>query len=283
METEGGINSEQSMSNIRARRNWNAIEEETLLTILEEMVVAGNKGENGTFKTVTHEEVCKRMKNKIPGILINAKQIVNKMKRWSTKLNEVVDMMNTGGFGWDDTKKCVKCDSSQVLSQYLEKHPKVGNHVGKEFKEFERLQGIFGKDRANGLRVDDGNGNETIENQVSDNDELVHQHDGSPISAGPSSKRPRLAQLATNFLESFNSKMEVVSTDFAKAIGKFPDPSKPDPSKSDLVQEIKKLGLTDEEEIDLAIKFSHNQQYEKFFWEFEGSQRMSFVRKIMRM
>jgi hypothetical protein len=77
-------------------------------------VVAGNKGENGTFKTGTHEE------NKISGIAINAKQIVNKMKRWSTKLNDVVDMMNTNGFGWDDTKKCVICDNSQVLSQYLE-------------------------------------------------------------------------------------------------------------------------------------------------------------------
>ncbi|GAU51820.1 hypothetical protein TSUD_416050 [Trifolium subterraneum] len=207
MENEVGVNNEQSMSNIRVQRNWSAIEEETLLTILEEMVVAGNKGENGTFKTGTHEEVCKRMKNKIPGIAINVKQIVNKMKRWAMKLNDVVDMMNTSGFGWDDTKMCVVCDSSQVLSQYLEKHPKVGNHVN---KEFERLQGIFGKDRAN-------------------------------------------------------------------------DPSKPDPSKADLVDEIKKLGLTGDEEIDLVIKFSHNQQYEKFFWEFEGSQIMTFVRKIMRM
>lgn len=120
MENEGGNNNEQPRSNIRARRNWSELEEEALLTILEEMVVAGNKGENGTFKPGTHEEVCKRMRNKIPRIAINAKQVVNKMKRWSSKLNEVVDMMNTGGFGWDDTRKCVTCDSSQVLSEYLE-------------------------------------------------------------------------------------------------------------------------------------------------------------------
>ncbi|GAU20078.1 hypothetical protein TSUD_381710 [Trifolium subterraneum] len=63
--------------------------------------------------------------------------------------------------------------------------------------------------------------------------------------------------------------MEVVTTDFAKVVAKLPDPSKPDPSKADLVDEIKKLGLTADEEIDLVIKFSHNQQYEKFFWEFE--------------
>ncbi|KAI4315934.1 hypothetical protein L6164_023963 [Bauhinia variegata] len=73
-----------------------------------------------------------------------------KNERWSSKLNEVVDMMNTSGFGWDDTRKCVMVDSNQVLLEYLEKHPKVGNHVNKEFK---RLQGILGKDRANGLGV----------------------------------------------------------------------------------------------------------------------------------
>ena len=124
------------------------------------------------------------MKHKIPRIAINANQVVNKMKRWSTKPNDVVDMMNTSGFGWDDTRKCVTCDSSQVLSEYwrylrwtlqnvfisyqyfysfgkllflflfsLQKHPKVGNHVNKEFKEFEKLQSIFGKDRANGCGV----------------------------------------------------------------------------------------------------------------------------------
>lgn len=42
------------------------------------------------------------------------------MKRWSIKLNDVVDMMNTSGFGWDDTRKCVISDNSQVLYEYLE-------------------------------------------------------------------------------------------------------------------------------------------------------------------
>lgn len=53
------------------------------------MVVAGNKGDNATFKSGTYEE---RMKNKIHGLAINVKQIV----------------------------KCVTCDNSRVLSQYLE-------------------------------------------------------------------------------------------------------------------------------------------------------------------
>lgn len=118
IEGEGGNNTQQPMSNSRVRRSWIELEEETLLTILEKMMVADNKGENGTFKDGTHVEVYKRMKNKISSIFINSKQVVNKMKRWSTKPNDVVDMMNTSGFGWDDTRKCVTCDSSQVLSEY---------------------------------------------------------------------------------------------------------------------------------------------------------------------
>ncbi|KAK7281017.1 hypothetical protein RIF29_08651 [Crotalaria pallida] len=234
MASEDGDNIEQSRNNTGSRRNWTKQEVETLLTILEELVVEGNKQENGTFKTGSHEEACMRMRNRIPGITLTIKHIVNKMKRWSSKLNDVVDMMNTSGFGWDDTRKCVTCDNSQVLSEYLE--------------------------------VDD--------------DWLPH--DNSPPSVGntnePPPKRQRLAHVATKFLESFESKMDAVTADFGKVASKLPDPS-----KRDLVEEVKKLGLTEEEEIDLVIKFSHNQPYEKFFWEFHGPQRMTFVRKIMKM
>ncbi|KAI4349719.1 hypothetical protein L6164_010279 [Bauhinia variegata] len=232
------------------------------------------------------------MKNVFPGITLNVRQVVNKMKRWSSKLNEVVDMMNTSGFGWDDTRKCVMVDSHQVLLEYLEKHPKVGNHVNKEFKEFERLQGIFGKDRANGLGAEsaaDAIEGDNVEAEHIDEEDWL-QNNNSPTSApntsighestsgAPLPKRQRLAHVASKFLESFEIKMDTVTYDFAKVISKMPDPP-----KSGLVEEVKKLGLTEEEEIDLVIKFSQNHQYEKFFWEFQGNQRMSFVRKIMRM
>ena len=104
----------------KCRRNWTEIEEETLLSVLEELVAEGYKGENGTFKSGTHEEVLRRMKSCIPEINLNIKQIVNKMKRWLVKLSEVVDMMNTSGFGWDDTRKCVIVDNDQVLAEYMQ-------------------------------------------------------------------------------------------------------------------------------------------------------------------
>ncbi|WOK92432.1 hypothetical protein Cni_G01123 [Canna indica] len=134
----------------RGRRSWTQEEDEILLTILEELVVEGHRGENGTFKAGTHEEALKRMLIRVPGINLTVQQIVNKMKRWSLKLSEALDMMNTSGFGWDDVRKCVVVDNPQVLEEYLKKHPKSANHANKEFKEFERLHVIFGKDRATG-------------------------------------------------------------------------------------------------------------------------------------
>ncbi|KAH1253263.1 hypothetical protein GmHk_04G009974 [Glycine max] len=137
------------------------------------MAVAGNKGQNGTFKPRTQEEVCKRMRDKIPEITINV--------RWSIKLNDVVDMMNTSGFGWDDTRKCVISDNSQVLYENILKLATM------LIKEFEKLQGIFGKDRANGRgaeRCEDAMENQIGENQVSDDDEWLHQHDNSPSFIG---------------------------------------------------------------------------------------------------
>ena len=101
----------------KCRRNWTETEEETLLSMLEELVAEGYKGETGPFKSGTHEEVVRRMKNYIPEINLNVKQIINKMKRWSVKFSKVVDMMNTSGFEWDDTKKCVVVDNNQVMNE----------------------------------------------------------------------------------------------------------------------------------------------------------------------
>ncbi|KAL6523662.1 hypothetical protein OROGR_017265 [Orobanche gracilis] len=191
MENENGQNSEQPISNKNIRRTWSKTEDENFLTILEELVLAGHKGDNGTFENVTHEEALKRMKSIFPEISLDVKQVVIKMKSWFTKFNEVVALMNTSGFSWDDTRKCVTVDTNKVLSDYLKKHPKAGNHVNKEFKEFERLQCIFGKDCAKGIvtettikAVERENG----ETQVGADDCL--QHNNSPTFVENNSMEP---------------------------------------------------------------------------------------------
>ncbi|WOK99965.1 hypothetical protein Cni_G08677 [Canna indica] len=291
------------------RRNWTIEEDDTLLNILEELIIEGHKGENGIFKAGTHEEACKRMEARIPGIVLTVKQVVNKLKRWSSKLVEVMDMLNTNGFRWDEAKKCVIVDNNQVLIEYLQKNPGVGKHANKEFKEFERLQRIFGKHRAN------GNGAKTtvdvINNIERENENVfstpsTEQSFESPISAnfrsessmsigllegeltGPSRSRKRKqncnVQMSSDFMEMITTNMKAAMSDLkemvtqvTRTIGKMPTP-KP------LGQEVKKLGLTTtEEEVDVLIKFAHNPQYKNIFLDMDDDQRMIFVRKIMRL
>ncbi|XP_057414812.1 uncharacterized protein LOC130709459 [Lotus japonicus] len=134
----------------RKSRTWTLIEEENLMNILQELVVEGQKQPNGKFKAGAHEIAAQRMKARMEGIDITFKHVANKLKRWNTKYTAVFDMINTSGFGWDDTKKCVIVDSLQVLQQYLAHHPRAQNFVNKPYPQYEKMQIIFGKDRADG-------------------------------------------------------------------------------------------------------------------------------------
>ena len=40
--------------------------------------------------------------------------------------------------------------------------------------------------------------------------------------------------------------------------------------KRNLGEEVNKLGLSEDEEVDLMIKFSHKHEYEKYLWELNG-------------
>ena len=73
--------------------------------------------------------------------------------------------------------------------------------------------------------------------------------------------------------------MSAARSDIALIVTKIPDP----PMTRNLGEEVKKLGLSEDEEVDLMIKFSHKPEYEKYFWELNGVQRLTFVRKIMGM
>ncbi|KAK2645252.1 hypothetical protein Ddye_020447 [Dipteronia dyeriana] len=58
-------------------------------------------------------------------------------------------MLNTSGFGWNDTNKCVTV-SHEILEEYLKKHPNKNYTANRPFSHYERLVTVFGKDRATG-------------------------------------------------------------------------------------------------------------------------------------
>ena len=107
------------------RRNWTQAEEDALITILQDIVVIGGRGDNGSFRAGTYEQVVQKMQEKIVGIKITAKNVQNKIKRLKEKFSAAYDMVNTSGFGWDDVQKCVIVDAPEILEEYL----KVSSYI----------------------------------------------------------------------------------------------------------------------------------------------------------
>lgn len=101
------------------RRQWTQEEEDALITILQDIVVIGGRGDNGSFRPGTYDQVVLKLREKIIGINITAKHVQNKIKRLKDKFSAAYDMQNTSGFGWDDARKCVIVDSPEILEEYL--------------------------------------------------------------------------------------------------------------------------------------------------------------------
>ncbi|KAK0589184.1 hypothetical protein LWI29_010797 [Acer saccharum] len=92
------------------------------------------------------------------------------MKRMKDKYSVANDMLNTSGFGWDDTHKCVTGDSPEILDEYLKKHPNKNYIANRPFPHYTRLQVVFGKDRATGSMAESAA--DALDNMGLENDEL---------------------------------------------------------------------------------------------------------------
>ena len=77
-----------------------------------------SRGDNGSFRPGTYEQVVLKLRAKIVAINIKTNPVQNKIKRLKEKYYAAYDMMNTSGFGWDDVQKCVIVDSPQILEDY---------------------------------------------------------------------------------------------------------------------------------------------------------------------
>nr|KAJ0199519.1 hypothetical protein LSAT_V11C600338210 [Lactuca sativa] len=128
-------------------RQWTQEEEDALITILQDIVVIGGRGDNGSFRPGTYDQVVLKLREKV-GINITAKHVQNKIKRLQDKFSAAYDMQNTRGFGWDDARKCVVVDSAEILEEYLKKHPNKKYVANNPFLAYEQLANVFGKDRA---------------------------------------------------------------------------------------------------------------------------------------
>ena len=101
------------------RRGWTTDEEDLLIAILQDIVINGGRGDNGSFRSGTYEVVVPKMREKIRGISITSKHVQNKIKRLKDKYYASYDVLNTSGFGWNNANQCVTVVAPEILEQYL--------------------------------------------------------------------------------------------------------------------------------------------------------------------
>ncbi|KAK0604300.1 hypothetical protein LWI29_014283 [Acer saccharum] len=97
------------------RRAWSKVEEEALLTILENTIKDEARCDTSSFKVGTMTQIEKTPTTMLPDSGLRANPHINsKMRLWKKQYSIVYDMLNVSGFGWNDIKKCVEVDSNDV-------------------------------------------------------------------------------------------------------------------------------------------------------------------------
>ncbi|XP_070665102.1 uncharacterized protein [Malus domestica] len=152
MYNEWRMESEQSSQPKGSKRVWKQHEEDALLSILEEAVVKNLRCDNGCFKLGTMAQFETTINLKCPNANIKAvPYIESKMRRWKKDYAIVYDMVNKTGFAWNDVRKCIEVDSTKVWRSYANVNKEAEGWLGKSFPLYDRLNVIFGKDRATGV------------------------------------------------------------------------------------------------------------------------------------
>ena len=115
----GGSSNDHSRKVVR--RTWTRDEEETLLTILEDVVARGQLCDTGSFKSGTIIMIERSLSDMCPqsGLKANP-HIESKLKKWKKQYDIVYDMLNKSGFGWNDSLKCVEVDSDEAWRSYVQ-------------------------------------------------------------------------------------------------------------------------------------------------------------------
>ncbi|KAL6503823.1 hypothetical protein OROGR_025746 [Orobanche gracilis] len=173
------------------RRSWTTNEGDLLITILQDIVINGGRGDNGSFRSGTYEVVVSKMREKIPRISMTSKHVQNKIKRLKDKYSAAYDMLNTSGFGWNDANQCVTVEAPDILEEYLKKHPNKNYTANKPFPAYERLKLVFGKDRASGNMAESAI--DALENMNAENDddfENEHNVFPTPTPSNTTSRSP---------------------------------------------------------------------------------------------
>ncbi|XP_030468566.2 uncharacterized protein LOC115687223 [Syzygium oleosum] len=283
----------------RDRRVWTIDEENALLDGLEELVARGMKADNG-FKSGYMIMLEKWVQEKFPGSGIKGNPHIESKMRYLKKLyNQIYDLKDQSGFGWDHEKHSVDIHSEDSWQKYCKAYPGAASLRGKSFPQYDRLATVFGRDRAKGnLSEDPSEAHAAVDNEESENHSDVATTGANqnlpPLSSSQmqnvadSSRRKRakasdkwaagLVEIAStfgSFMEKANERMEMI----ASHIGHAKDL---DDDKRKINEELLKMSLDTMDRIKLCRKIVKDPENIHLFFGFQGDDRKAFVDMLLQ-
>ncbi|KAH6800287.1 hypothetical protein C2S52_000751 [Perilla frutescens var. hirtella] len=105
--------------------------------------------QENAFRTGYLERIEKELQVRFPGTDLTSTNATSKLKIWKRHYYSVLNMINTSGFGWNDSSNTISVEDD-VWLQYIKVHPGVKSLRFKLFPYFKDWIKIFGKDRATG-------------------------------------------------------------------------------------------------------------------------------------
>lgn len=262
---------------------WNEDEVEVLVDVLQELAGDPLWKVDGGFKNNYMVEVRKRMTQKITNFdkEVNP-HIDSKIKYLRNKYNPLSEMLMQSGCQWDDVENKVNCEK-QWYDDWCKTHKNANGLWNFKFPYLRKLDMVWGRDRATGLKAEDiaeacednNNNDNALLSSSSDNEDEVSVLPGiqnSPAvpstsntkknkklsppteSSRKKKKSMTLEQTIDAKLEAFSSHFKSVCGQMASKIGVVADALTVDANKCESVSEDKMLEVMN---ILIKIDISH--------------------------
>lgn len=258
------------------KQYWNDDEGEALVDVLQELACDPLWKVDGGFKNNYMVEVCKRMLQKIPHFDKDViPHIDSRIKYLRNKYNPIYEMLMQSGCQWDDVENKINCEK-QWYDDWCKNHKNALGLWNMKFPYLRKLDLVWGKDRATGLKAEDisqacedvKEKNNVLECSLSDSeDETIVVSDSQKSQATsssdhtsphPSLKRKKLLprnegsyrnkrcaslqQTIDMRLDDFTSKFELIcgqmASQYGVAANAIVDANKPDSLSDAKMQEI---------------------------------------------
>ncbi|XLR03833.1 hypothetical protein S83_070031 [Arachis hypogaea] len=256
---------------------WTEQETEQFVVFMEELVVEGKRADAGQFKPGAFQKLADKMNEKFPGCGLTVKHIRNKHKRLKEKYMYVDEMLGCSGFGWNLEKMCVEVDSKQVFEAWRKGRNVTLYTPGKPFSLFERLDNIFGLDRAIGVEASSG---KDAEEDVTPGSTFAAATTGGLGLGGEDVNLEDLAAAESESPNTFSTSFASSMEDQGKHVQVLENAMSGVNDQVNFGQTLKSLGFDIMEIVQVAKKFVQNLELKATFWSLD-EKKATFVRDIM--